>query len=207
MIRAVTCGSCTKRRTCSATSARKLAAPQRSQICAGMPSTTNSLSLIVYIRFTFPVESIRAADLTNHGLASFPPRSIIPRCLLRERFPIEEMVLYHTGIIAEQQKPGYRKTPTKRRMCSCQFSLEEKPIVNNTTLDRIRSESSAYEWPSVYSRLALDSKVRAGGVGNLPGSTRTKCEYPELEDEDIRQALAYAATSLDDKVLELPVGR
>jgi hypothetical protein len=71
------------------------------------------------------VESIRAADLTNHGLASFPPRSIIPRCLLRERFPIEEMVLYHTGIIAEQQKPGYRKTPTKRRMCSCQFSLEE----------------------------------------------------------------------------------
>ena len=28
-------------------------------------------------------------------------------------------------------------------------------------------------------------------------------EYPELEDEDIRQALAYAAANLDDKVLEL----
>ena len=27
-------------------------------------------------------------------------------------------------------------------------------------------------------------------------------EYPELEDEDIRQALAYAAANLDDKVLE-----
>ena len=29
-------------------------------------------------------------------------------------------------------------------------------------------------------------------------------EYPELEAEDIRQVLAYAATALDDKVLELP---
>lgn len=28
-------------------------------------------------------------------------------------------------------------------------------------------------------------------------------EYPELEEEDIREALAYAAANLDDKVLEL----
>lgn len=28
-------------------------------------------------------------------------------------------------------------------------------------------------------------------------------EYPELEDEDIRQALSYAATYLDDRVVEL----
>jgi uncharacterized protein (DUF433 family) len=32
-------------------------------------------------------------------------------------------------------------------------------------------------------------------------------EYPELEEEDIRQALAYAAANLDDKVVELrPAG-
>jgi len=30
-----------------------------------------------------------------------------------------------------------------------------------------------------------------------------KREYPELDDEDIRQALAYAAASLDDRVLPL----
>ena len=30
-----------------------------------------------------------------------------------------------------------------------------------------------------------------------------RAEYPELEDEDIRQALAYAAANLDDQVLEL----
>jgi uncharacterized protein (DUF433 family) len=28
-------------------------------------------------------------------------------------------------------------------------------------------------------------------------------EFPELDDEDIRQALEYAAAHLDDKVLEL----
>src|SRR5689334_1955822 len=29
-------------------------------------------------------------------------------------------------------------------------------------------------------------------------------EYPELEDDDIGQVLAYAAAALDDKVIELP---
>ncbi len=29
-------------------------------------------------------------------------------------------------------------------------------------------------------------------------------EYPEIEAEDIRQALEFAATSLDDRVIELP---
>ena len=30
-----------------------------------------------------------------------------------------------------------------------------------------------------------------------------RVEYPELEDEDIRQALEYAAANLDDRVIEL----
>jgi len=30
-----------------------------------------------------------------------------------------------------------------------------------------------------------------------------RAEYPELDDEDVRQALAYAAANLDDKILEL----
>ncbi|MFO0821151.1 MAG: hypothetical protein U1A77_24615 [Pirellulales bacterium] len=32
---------------------------------------------------------------------------------------------------------------------------------------------------------------------------RLRGEYPELEDEDVRQALAYAAANLADKILEL----
>jgi uncharacterized protein (DUF433 family) len=36
-----------------------------------------------------------------------------------------------------------------------------------------------------------------------PDRAELKREYPELEDEDIRQTLAYAAASLDDKVIDL----
>jgi uncharacterized protein (DUF433 family) len=37
-----------------------------------------------------------------------------------------------------------------------------------------------------------------------PERAELKREYPELEDEDIRQALAFAAALVDDKVLPLP---
>jgi uncharacterized protein (DUF433 family) len=40
-----------------------------------------------------------------------------------------------------------------------------------------------------------------------PDRNELKREYPELEDEDIRQALAFAAALLDDKVLPLPASR
>lgn len=40
-----------------------------------------------------------------------------------------------------------------------------------------------------------------------PDRNELKREYPELEDEDIRQALAFAAGLLDDKVLPLPATR
>jgi uncharacterized protein (DUF433 family) len=36
-----------------------------------------------------------------------------------------------------------------------------------------------------------------------PDREELRAEYPELEDEDIRQALEYAAANLDDKVVEL----
>jgi uncharacterized protein (DUF433 family) len=40
-----------------------------------------------------------------------------------------------------------------------------------------------------------------------PDRAELKREYPELEDEDIRQALAFAAALVDDKVLPLPLAR
>jgi uncharacterized protein (DUF433 family) len=40
-----------------------------------------------------------------------------------------------------------------------------------------------------------------------PDRAELKREYPELEDEDIRQALAFAAALVDDKVLPLPQAR
>ncbi len=39
-----------------------------------------------------------------------------------------------------------------------------------------------------------------------PNREELRREYPELEDEDIRQALLYAAAHLDDRVLDLRLG-
>ena len=36
-----------------------------------------------------------------------------------------------------------------------------------------------------------------------PDRAELKREYPELEDDDIRQALEYAAESLDDQIITL----
>ena len=35
-----------------------------------------------------------------------------------------------------------------------------------------------------------------------PDREEFRAEYPDLEDEDIRQAIEYAAANLDDKVVE-----
>jgi uncharacterized protein (DUF433 family) len=55
--------------------------------------------------------------------------------------------------------------------------------------------------------LRLTVKRVLEALATYPDPQELKREYPELEDEDIRQALAYAAASLDDRVHELPVGR
>jgi len=56
----------------------------------------------------------------------------------------------------------------------------------------VRPESSAHG-PTVLEALAL-----------YPDRAELLRQYPELEDEDIRQVLAYAAASVDDKVIDLP---
>lgn len=40
-------------------------------------------------------------------------------------------------------------------------------------------------------------------VALYPDRQELQREFPELENEDIRQALLYAASSLDDRVIEL----
>jgi uncharacterized protein (DUF433 family) len=38
-----------------------------------------------------------------------------------------------------------------------------------------------------------------------PEREELRREYPELEDEDLKQALEYAAACLDDRTIDLPV--
>jgi uncharacterized protein (DUF433 family) len=44
-------------------------------------------------------------------------------------------------------------------------------------------------------------------VATYPDREELRREYPELEDENIRQALEYAAANLDDKTLPLTASR
>ena len=54
-------------------------------------------------------------------------------------------------------------------------------------------------------RLTVRRVVEA--VAAYPECQDLKREYPELEEEDIREALAYAAANLEDKVLELAAAK
>jgi uncharacterized protein (DUF433 family) len=42
-------------------------------------------------------------------------------------------------------------------------------------------------------------------LATYPDREELRREYPELEEEDIRQALQYAATYLEDRVVEIPI--
>lgn len=44
-------------------------------------------------------------------------------------------------------------------------------------------------------------------MATYPDREELHREYPELEDEDIRQALAYAAANLDDSVIDLTANK
>jgi uncharacterized protein (DUF433 family) len=53
-------------------------------------------------------------------------------------------------------------------------------------------------------RLTVRRVVELAAI--YPNRDELREEYPELEDEDIRQALLYAATYLDDRIVDLPTG-
>jgi uncharacterized protein (DUF433 family) len=50
-------------------------------------------------------------------------------------------------------------------------------------------------------RLTVRRVIEA--VATYPDRKDLKREYPELEEADIQEALAYAAANLDDKVIDL----
>ena len=54
-------------------------------------------------------------------------------------------------------------------------------------------------------RLTVRRVVEAVAV--YPDRTDLKREYPELKEEDVREALAYAAASLEDRVVEFAAAK
>ena len=69
-------------------------------------------------------------------------------------------------------------------------------------LDRITSNPARMNGQPCVRNLRLTVRRVLELVALHPNREDLRREYPELEDEDIRQALEYAAASLDDRSLE-----
>jgi len=70
-------------------------------------------------------------------------------------------------------------------------------------LDRITSDAAIMNGQPCIRGMRLTVRRVLEAVATYPNQNELLAEYPELEVEDIKQALSYAAASLDDKVLEL----
>jgi len=70
-----------------------------------------------------------------------------------------------------------------------------------TNLDRITTDPTRMNGEPCIRDMRLTVGRVLEALATYPDRAELKREYPELEDEDIRQALAFAAASLDDKIL------
>jgi uncharacterized protein (DUF433 family) len=73
-----------------------------------------------------------------------------------------------------------------------------------TPFDRITSDPSRMNGQPCVRNLRLTVRRVLEALATYPDRGELLREYPELEAEDIRQVLGYAATALDDKRIELP---
>lgn len=72
-----------------------------------------------------------------------------------------------------------------------------------TNFDRITSDSAKMNGQPCIRGMRLTVRRVLEALATYPDREELRAEYPELEDEDISQALEYAAANLDDKVVEL----
>ena len=68
-------------------------------------------------------------------------------------------------------------------------------------LDRITTDPARMNGEPCIRNMRLTVRRVLEALATYPDRTELKRGYPELEDEDTRQALAFAAASLDDKIL------
>ncbi len=72
-----------------------------------------------------------------------------------------------------------------------------------TEFDRITSDPAKMNGQPCIRGMRLTVRRVLEALATYPDRDALRAECPELEDEDIRQALEYAAANLDDKVVEL----
>jgi uncharacterized protein (DUF433 family) len=71
-------------------------------------------------------------------------------------------------------------------------------------LDRITSNPNRMNGQPCIRNLRLTVRRVIELLATYPNREELRQEFPELEDEDIRQALIFASSYLDDRIIELP---
>lgn len=71
-------------------------------------------------------------------------------------------------------------------------------------LDRITSNPSRMNGQPCIRNLRLTVRRVIELLATYPDRNELHQEFPELEDEDIQQALIFAASYIDDRIIEIP---
>ncbi len=74
------------------------------------------------------------------------------------------------------------------------------------SFDRITVDPAKMNGQPCIRGLRLTVRRVVSAMATYGTAEEVKREYPELDDEDIRQALEYAAASLDDRVVGMSQG-
>lgn len=72
-----------------------------------------------------------------------------------------------------------------------------------SAFDRITIDPSVLNGQPCVRGLRLTVRRVLEALATYPDRADLRAEYPELDEEDIRQALEYAAANLEDRVVEL----
>lgn len=72
-----------------------------------------------------------------------------------------------------------------------------------TSFDRITFDPAVMNGQPCVRGMRLTVRRVLEALATYPNHDELRVEFPELEEEDIRQVLEYAAANLDDKVIEL----
>jgi uncharacterized protein (DUF433 family) len=71
------------------------------------------------------------------------------------------------------------------------------------TFDRITIDPAKMNGQPCVRDMRLTVRRVLEALATYPDRNEFKREYPEIEEEDIRQVLEYAAANLDDQTIEL----
>jgi uncharacterized protein (DUF433 family) len=80
-------------------------------------------------------------------------------------------------------------------------------VLTTETLDRITVDPARLNGQPCIRDLRISVRRVLEALSTYPERAEVLREYPELEEEDLRQVLAYAALAVEDRVIDFPFPR